>query len=173
VAASRCLDFGLARHIYTRYFLSSLKPKALLQLKHHPDLFDQARLLQARTFREFDGLFTAPMHGFQNEFDYWKRSSSKPFLRTIARSTLVLNARNDPFLPPEALPMPQDTSEWVLLEQPDEGGHVGFTTGPFPGRLNWLPQRLLNFFEDRMAASQTDAKDTPEHVRHSEHDSCH
>lgn len=171
-AASSCLDFGLARHLYTRYFLYSLKPKALLQLKHHPGLFDRQTMLRARTFREFDGVVTAPLHGFEDEHDYWKRSSSKPFLRTIARPTLVLNARNDPFLPPEALPAPHEASAYVVLEQPAEGGHVGFTTGPFPGRLDWLPKRLLNFFEERLASGQHDAKDLSDHVRHPEHDSC-
>lgn len=172
-AASTRLDFGLGRHLYTRYFLSSLKPKALRQLKHHPGLFDQTRLLQARTFREFDGLITAPLHGFQDELDYWKRSSSKQFLRTITRPTLVLNARNDPFLPPEALPAQHETSDYVTLELPAEGGHVGFTTGPFPGRIEWLPKRLLDFFEERLAVSQNDVKDTSDHVRHPKNDSCH
>jgi len=33
-----------------------------------------------------------------------------------------------------------------MLEQPEHGGHAGFLRGPFPGRLEWLPQRLLQFF---------------------------
>ena len=60
--------------------------------------------------------------------------------------TLVLNARNDPFVPAESLPGPREVSRDVLLEQPDEGGHVGFLVGPFPGNLDWLPRRLLDFF---------------------------
>jgi predicted alpha/beta-fold hydrolase len=97
----------------------------------------------------FDEAVTARLHGFDGTLDYWRRASSKPWLPAIEVPTLVLNARNDPFVPGESLPGPRDVSRAVLLEQPDEGGHCGFMVGPFPGRLSWLPQRLLQFFRDR------------------------
>ena len=60
--------------------------------------------------------------------------------------TLVLNARNDPFLPVTALPGTREVSGTVTLEQPDEGGHVGFVGGAFPGSSDWLPRHILRFF---------------------------
>ena len=60
--------------------------------------------------------------------------------------TLMLNARNDPFLPEHALPAPHEVSACVVREFPDGGGHAGFASGRFPGRLAWLPQRMLAFF---------------------------
>jgi hypothetical protein len=63
----------------------------------------------------------------------------------------VLNAKNDPFLPARHLPLPAEVPAAVLLEQPDEGGHVGFPSGSFPGNLDWLPQRLLAFFRAQRA----------------------
>ena len=57
----------------------------------------------------------------------------------------VLNAVNDPFLPRRALPGPNEVSAAVTLDQPREGGHVGFVTGSLPGRLDWLPQRVISF----------------------------
>ena len=100
----------------------------------------------SRSFAEFDNLVTAPLHGYRDVHDYWQRASSKPLLTAIMRPTLVLNARNDPFLPAAALPGQADVSAAVTLEQPAAGGHVGFVSGRFPGRLDWLPQRLLSFF---------------------------
>ena len=50
------------------------------------------------------------------------------------------------FLPAFALPGVGETSPSVRLEQPAGGGRVGFVSGPFPGNLDWLPQRLLHFF---------------------------
>ena len=94
----------------------------------------------------FDDLVTAPLHGFRNTDDYWTRASSKPVLGHITVPTLMINARNDPFLPEYALPHPRDVSPSVTLEFPDGGGHAGFMTGPFPGRLDWLPRRVLAFF---------------------------
>ena len=61
--------------------------------------------------------------------------------------TLVLNARNDPFVPGTSLPALREIARAVVLEQPARGGHCGFMTGPTPGRLGWLPRRLLAFFD--------------------------
>ena len=132
--------------IYTRNFLMTLKRKALDKHALYPDLFDAARLRAASTLREFDDLVTAPLHGYRNTDDYWTRASSKPGLRDVRVPTLVLNARNDPFLPASALPGAGEVSAAVTLEQPEQGGHVGFVTGPFPG-TSWLPQRVLEFFD--------------------------
>jgi len=60
--------------------------------------------------------------------------------------TLIVNARNDPFMPGEVLPTPEQVSPRVTLDFPETGGHVGFVTGPFPGTSGWLPGRLLDYF---------------------------
>jgi predicted alpha/beta-fold hydrolase len=145
MAAGDALGRGFNR-LYTRNFLATLKVKALAKLSRHPGLYDAARVRAASTLREFDDLVTAPLHGFRNADDYWTRASSKPGLRHIRVPTLVINARNDPFLPADALPGPDAVSAAVTLEQPEEGGHVGFVAGAFPGHLEWLPQRALDFF---------------------------
>jgi predicted alpha/beta-fold hydrolase len=140
------LGRGLNR-LYTRHFLASLKPRSLAKLDRHPGLYDAEALRRAATLREFDDLVTAPLHGFRNTDDYWKRASSRPWLGGIRVPTLVLNARNDPFVPPPCLPAPREVAPEVVLEFPDEGGHAGFVSGPFPGSIDWLPRRLLAFFE--------------------------
>ena len=144
-AAGNALDrgFNLA---YTRHFLRSMKEKSLAKLDRFPGLFDAARLRAAYTLREFDDLVTAPLHGFRNTDDYWTRASAKPWLRRIEVPVLMVNARDDPFLPSGALPAPHEAAPSVLLEQPEHGGHVGFVSGRFPGNLDWLPQRVLEFF---------------------------
>lgn len=137
----------LGRHLYCRHFLSTMRPKVLDKARRFPGTIDALRLSHARSLREFDDLYTAPMHGYRNALDYWTRASSKPRLATIAVPTLVLNARNDPFVPAPSLPGTHDCSEHVLLHQPAEGGHAAFVTAPFPGNLNWLPARLARYFE--------------------------
>lgn len=137
-AAARRLDTGLSRFFYTRHFLKSLKQKTLQ--KHSRDLIqvDLARLRAAGTFFEFDDTVTAPLHGFAGADDYWTRSSSGPYLRGIHVPTLVLNARNDPFMPEAALQRVSQAPDNVVLEFPRTGGHAGF-----PGRNRWLARRVL------------------------------
>ena len=132
--------------LYTRRFLSTMKSKTLAKMKRYPALCDRRLMTAARTLREFDDLVTAPLHGFDGVDDYYARASSKPYLRKITVPTLMLNARNDPFLPARFLPTAQQVSPHVELETPATGGHVGFVTGSFPGTIDWLPQRLLQFF---------------------------
>jgi predicted alpha/beta-fold hydrolase len=133
--------------LYTERFLRTLKAKALEKARTHPDhQLDVARIRKARTLYEFDDAFTAPVHGFAGVLDYWQRASSLPHLHGIRVRTLLLNARNDPFVPPEILPDPASLPRRVTAEYPDTGGHVGFLRGAFPGHLNWLPERLVNHF---------------------------
>jgi predicted alpha/beta-fold hydrolase len=146
MAAGEALGRGF-NLVYTRAFLSTLKRKSLAKLALHPNLYDAAAVRAARTLRAFDDIVTAPLHGFRDTDDYWTRASSKPWLSHIAVPTLIVNARNDPFLPERALPSQQDVSSWVTLDFPSDGGHVGFVAGRFPGDIEWLPRRIIEFFE--------------------------
>jgi predicted alpha/beta-fold hydrolase len=148
MAAGEALGHGFAR-VYTRHFLGTLKANALEKLARFPDLFDARAVRRSRTLRDFDNVFTAPLHGFRDTDDYWTRASAKPLLKDIRVPTLILNARDDPFLPAIALPGPDDVSSEVKLEQPEHGGHVGFVSGPFPGNIEWLPRRILDFFNEK------------------------
>ncbi|HSC95324.1 MAG TPA: alpha/beta fold hydrolase [Burkholderiales bacterium] len=147
MAAGNALDRGF-NLFYVRHFLLTMKTKSLAKLARYPGLFDAARVRAARTLREFDDLVTAPLHGYRNTDDYWTRASSKPWLRSIEAPALMVNARNDPFLPAGALPRAGDVSDTVALDQPQDGGHVGFVSGRFPGHLGWMPARVLEFLGD-------------------------
>ncbi len=133
---------GLNRQIYTRMFLRSMKPKALLKWAQHPGLFDRKKLMQARDLYEFDNVFTAPLHGFKDTDDYWTRASAKPLMRHIRLPALALNARNDPFVPASSLPQTHEVSSSVTLWQPEGGGHVGFAQGPWPCHVCGLPDAV-------------------------------
>lgn len=132
--------------LYTRHFLKTLKAVSAKRLQRFPGLFDGALMRRAGNLYQFDDAVTAPVHGFAGADDYWQRSSAKPWLRSIAIPALVVNSKNDPFLPAHFLPSQAEVAPNVQLEQPAQGGHVGFVSGPFPGNLDWLPQRLLHYF---------------------------
>jgi predicted alpha/beta-fold hydrolase len=149
-AGGHAIGRGFNRLVYTRMFLRTMVPKALAKLAQHPGLFDRDTLLAARTLYEFDNVFTAPLHGFRDTDDYWQRGSAKPHLHRIRIPALVLNARNDPFVPASCLPTPSEVGEHVTLWQPAHGGHVGFPAGSFPGHVLVLPERAMDWMKAQL-----------------------
>ena len=144
-AGAAALAKGFSR-LYAESFLRSLRLKAQRLNQRHPGLIDTAKATQARTFHDFDDAVTAPLHGFRNAQDYWSQSSCRRWLRGVELPLLMLNARNDPFLPESALAAQAEVSKSVRLEYPANGGHVGFPSG-LSGYPGWLPERVLHFFD--------------------------
>jgi predicted alpha/beta-fold hydrolase len=144
-ASGKAIGEGFNRQVYTRMFLRSMKPKALAKLKQHPGLFDAQRMLDSKDLYEFDNVFTAPLHGFQNTDDYWRRASALPLMANIQIPALALNALNDPFIPAHSLPSTHTVSPCVELWQPPHGGHVGFAKGSMPGHLKAMPEAVGNW----------------------------
>ncbi len=151
-AAGHALGRGFNR-IYTRMFLDSLKRKSAAKLERFPGSVDEHAMLASRNLYEFDNAVTAPLHGFRNTDHYWQTAGSWPDLAAIRVPTLVINARNDPFMPEASLERARGASKQVTLEFPTDGGHAGFLSGPFPGRHGWLAARILEFFSDQRTAA--------------------
>jgi len=144
-AGGHALGRGFNR-VYTAMFLRTLLPKALAKVARFPGLADAGRIAASRTIRDFDDAFTAPVHGFDGVLDYWHRASAKPWLATVDLPMLALNARNDPFVPGASLPSRAEVSAQVILDTPQQGGHVGFRAGG-PGRGGYLVQRVFAFLQ--------------------------
>ena len=144
-AGGHAIGRGLNRLVYTPMFLRTMKPRALAKWAQHPGLFDRERLLAARDLYEFDNVFTAPLHGFRDTEDYWARASAKPHLPQISIPALVLNARNDPFVPASSLPTAHEVGRCVTLWQTAHGGHVGFPAGAPPGHVQAMPRAVLDW----------------------------
>jgi len=146
-AAGRAIDSGFNWLVYSRMFLATMKPKALAKLQQHPGLFSREKLLASRTLFEFDNVFTAPLHGFRDTPDYWARASAKPHLARIRIPALVLNARNDPFVPAASLPLKVE-GRHVTLWKPAHGGHVGFPAGGYPGHTLAMPAAVCGWLAE-------------------------
>jgi hypothetical protein len=113
-SSAKALDM-VPGQFYTRYLMKKLGRKLNKDLSH------------IRSFYEYDQNYTAPMHGFVDNFDYWQKSSSKQFLEKINIPTLIINSLDDPFLGPECFPSQEQNNNTNLrLITPDFGGHLGF-----------------------------------------------
>ncbi len=105
-------------------------------------------LKKLSNFRDFDDLITAPLHGFANAEEYYRKCSARGFLRNILTPTLVLHAKDDPFMNASIVPTREELAPAVRLELSERGGHVGFMQGPPWKPKVWLHQRVSQFFND-------------------------
>ena len=136
--------------IYQRHLLDKLQASLNQRLKHMSLPIDKDKALHCKTIREYDDLVTAPLHGFIDAGDYYQRSSSRYYLSTIETPTLILHAKDDPFMTLEAIPSAHELSKHVKLELSEHGGHVGFISGRLPFRADyWLEQRINQFLEEQ------------------------
>lgn len=134
--------------IYMRYFLRSLYAKMVAKEARYPDEICASDFRGMRTFQEFDGRYTAPVHGFESAEDYWTRASCKSFLPGIRRPTLLLSAEDDPFLPEVCYPTDEaEANPDLFLEMPEGGGHCGFIELRGDG-LFYNERRTLAFLEE-------------------------
>lgn len=95
-----------------------------------------------RTFWDFDGRVTAPLHGFADARDYYRKSSSRYFLGDIRTRTLIIQALDDPFVFPHSLPTPNELSGCTRFERHAKGGHVGFVEGSLRHPGYYLERRI-------------------------------
>ena len=144
-SSAHALDQRRSNRLYLRRFLVSLIAKIEAKAREFPGELNMEGIRDIRSFEEFDGRFTAPLHGFRDAEDYWKRASARQFLPQISVPTLILNARNDPFLTTASMPSREaEANPSLFLEAPDSGGHVGFLDLA-RGMQPWSERRVAEF----------------------------
>ena len=137
----------LTNRIYMRRFLKDLRGKIRHKMQVMPGQIDDENYTQMRNFKDFDDRYTAPIHGFAGAEDYWRQSSSRPWLKHISIPTLLVNARNDPFLADPCFPIEESKMNPNLyLEMPASGGHVGFIAFNSQGEY-WSETRAISFLK--------------------------
>jgi uncharacterized protein len=147
-ATARALDQRKSNLIYLRRLIASLVRKVKAKAKDFPERIDPRRISGLHGFEDFDGRFTAPIHGFVDAMDYWTKCSSQQFLPAITVPTLILSAQDDPFLTFESFPFKEaEHSAHLYLEAPKTGGHLGFLSS-FNGGLTWAERRVIEFLNN-------------------------
>ncbi len=135
-----------SNRIYHHRFLRRLKQKIRNKHPSFPEQLDVSLLKRTRTLIDFDDHFTAPLHGFVDAADYYRRCSSKQFLNEIKVPTLVVNAQNDPFLAERCYVSNHALNEFVIFAAPTQGGHCGFMPqGHQNGENYWSEDTAVKF----------------------------
>jgi uncharacterized protein len=154
------LDNGFAK-IYRENLLCELKHHVLAKkryleklgnLKEAGKIEQLGDLSRIKSFWQYDDRVVARLHGFKNVQDYYQRSSSRQFLKSIAITTLLIQARDDPFMTEEVLPDLDELSSSIHLEITKGGGHVGYIAGKNPFKPTyWLEQRIPEFLKQHLS----------------------
>ncbi|MFB6344226.1 MAG: hydrolase [bacterium] len=148
-AGADYLTKGLSRY-YEIYFLLQLKRKIRLKEETYNHGIDLKPMNQIKTLREFDEVYTAPIHGFDSAEDYYTRSSSRRYIDSVTTPTLILNSKDDPIIPPRSIPTERITNnKFITAHITERGGHVGFIEGPHPLSVRyWAEKTVTQFLTD-------------------------
>jgi uncharacterized protein len=134
--------------IYMTRFLRILRDYIRAKMRVLPGEISDEGFEKIKNFKDFDGRYVAPVHGFASAEDYWTKSSCERVLENIRIPTLLVNARNDPFLTAECFPVETARSHpHFFLESPKSGGHVGFVSFNRKGEY-WSERRVLKFLSE-------------------------
>ncbi len=144
------INQGFSR-FYQAYLLGRLRNTFIRKCEKYVDQmpFSIQELNALHCFWTFDDYVTAPLHGFPHVHAYYAHASSRQYLCNVATPTLIIHAKDDPFMTTDAIPHADELSSNITLELSRKGGHVGFITGDIPGRpVYWLDQRIPTFLTD-------------------------
>lgn len=148
--AAQRIQKGFSR-IYQWYFLKCLRERLSHKFQQVPPPIDPTFLSEAQTICDFDDAYTAPLHGFSGVDEYYNTASSRQYLHSIRVPTLVLHAKDDPFMTEDVIPSDNELSSFVKLEITEAGGHVGFVSGHFPWSPHyWLEERAPEFLQEHL-----------------------
>ncbi|OGS73463.1 MAG: hypothetical protein A3F91_00500 [Flavobacteria bacterium RIFCSPLOWO2_12_FULL_35_11] len=144
---------SLSNILYQNMFMKTLKEKSLLKLNKFPEAnLNKEAIVNAKTFKDFDNVVTAPLFGFKNAEDYWEKNSSKQFIPEICKPTLLINALDDSFLSESCFPFSETQNhKKVYFETPKYGGHVGFNSTLFGKDLLWSEKRIFEFINHNIS----------------------
>lgn len=142
--SSECLS-RLKNRIYMKRFLIMFHKKIKAKMAFMPEQINDAGFKEIKNFKDFDDRYTAPIHGFKNALDYWKKCSSNQFIPDIKIPTIIINAKDDPFLSESCYPVEESKSNKnITLEIPGSGGHVGFISFN-KEKIYWSEKRIIEF----------------------------
>jgi len=131
--------------LYKWRFLRTLSKKMHLKHKQYPKELDLKHLKNVKNLTDFDEYFTSKINGFRDANDYYFKASSRQFIPSISKPTLLINAKDDPFLSKSCFPINEaKKSKYFHLMTPRYGGHVGFISR---GNFYWSEYEILNFID--------------------------
>ena len=141
---------GFSR-FYQWYLVRTARDRLLHKFEIVKAPIDISGLSEVVGIRDLDGKYTVPMHGFSSVDEYYTSTSSRYYLHSIRVPTLLIQAKDDPFMTEDVIPNQYELSSHITLEVTETGGHVGFVSGKLPWRPQyWLEERVPEFLKSHL-----------------------
>ncbi len=132
--------------IYERHFVTELKRHMRHKAQLYPDRYPIDGMRGIRTVREWDDVITAPFCGFASADDYYARSSALQLVGAIRRPTLILTAKDDPFVPFETFgDAPLGANPNITFVATEHGGHCAFISREQGEGRFWAERRIVEY----------------------------
>jgi uncharacterized protein len=148
--AAERIQQGFSR-FYEWYLVKCARERLIEKFQHISAPLNMSDLSEVQDIRSLDGAYTVPVHGFASIDEYYSTSSSRQYLRAIQVPTLLVHAKDDPFMTEDVIPNKDELSQHVILEVSETGGHVGFVSGTVPWRPQyWLEERVPDFLNEHL-----------------------
>ena len=146
---ARCVD-ALDRpgnFVYQWNFVRNLKSRMRRKAATVPGMYSLESLRRIWTIRRFDDVYTAPHHGFRDSADYYYRASALRIVDRIRVPTLIMTARNDPFVPAAPFNHPAITGNPnITVVVTPQGGHCAYMEAPDEGYDgSWAEREIVRF----------------------------
>jgi hypothetical protein len=149
----RCADLLAAprnrfyEHHYVRDLTRQVRQRQVMRA-------DEPRVVFPRpmTMRLFDDLYTAPRWSFDGAIDYYRKASSVGLIPRITIPTLILTAKDDPFVDSESFAQLQ-VPDHIEVQVLSRGGHLGFLGRNATGGIRWAEQRVASWVLNQLVRS--------------------
>ena len=137
-------------YLYQRHFVKGLMTRYRRKAELFPERYSQNGFGAIRTVREFDDSITAPQFGYKDAEDYYEDAGAKRVVEQVTVPTLMITAKDDPFVPYEAiLRTDVEKNAHVRFLAPQHGGHCGFISRWEGPERFWAEERIVEFVEKR------------------------
>ena len=162
----------ISRWVYVENLLAKLKWRAdkILTLQYDGDVdnagFDYRGSMDATTIYELETACVAPLFGFEDHIDYYRKTSCGYFIERICVPTYVVNARDDPFFDSSFVPWDKvyggesgmeksgGGSAPVKIAFTEQGGHLGYIFHQVESqsedkerKASWISEELARFID--------------------------
>jgi uncharacterized protein len=147
LAASSAALHRWSNRIYEWRFLLSLWQSMGRKARLFPEIYQRPRLRTLGSMRDFDNVVTARYCGFSDADDYYRQASASPMVPCIAVPTLVIHAKDDPFV--RILPETRAALEAnpnIRFIETEHGGHCAFVGQGNGEDARWAERQIVEFF---------------------------